>query len=282
LYRTMLHRKTDAFILAGDVVYYDRLARSVPLAYYHWQRTYSLPTHINFHSRVPTFFLKYDHDTYVNDSWPGQYVAWTGQFTFEDGQRIFRQQTGIPETPYRTIHFGKDLQVWMMEGRDFRDPNSAQDGPEKTILGSEQLEWLENTLTQSEATFKVIVSPTPIVGPDRDNKKDNHANSVFATEGKRIRKLLGGYKNLVVVCGDRHWQYHSRDPESGLQEFSVGPVTNRHAGGWDQNDFRQEIHQFLRVGGGYLEIDLQASDAASLTLTHRDPYGQEHHQVKLP
>ncbi len=284
LYRTLLHRKTDAFILAGDVVYYDTLARTVPLANYHWQRTYSLPTHVNFHRRVPTFFLKDDHDTYVNDSWPGKYLEWTGQFTFADGQRIFRQQTGLPEKPYRTVRFGHDLQLWLMEGRDYRDPNNQEDGPHKSIWGEEQTKWLEETLAASDGTFKVIVSPTPIVGPDRDNKRDNHANVAFATEGKRIRKLLSAYQNLVVVCGDRHWQYHSRDPETGLNEFSVGPVTNRHAGGWDPKDVRKDVHQFLCVGGGYLELQLECEpDRAALRLTLREPYGQElMHSNSLP
>lgn len=278
LYRTLLRRQVDMFVLAGDVVYYDKLARSVPLAYYHWQRTYSLPTLVNFHRSVPTYFLKDDHDTYVNDSWPGQYHKWTREFTFEDGQRIFRQQTGVPTVAYRTQRMGRDLQLWFMEGRDFRDPNSQADGPDKSIWGNEQWEWLQRTLTESDAKFKVIVSPTPIVGPDRDNKGDNHSNKAFATEGKRAREVLSKIPNLVVVCGDRHWQYHSRDPETGLHEFSVGPVTNRHAGGWDAKDFRKEFHQFLRVGGGYLELELKSDGVTpELTMTHFDPYGVEQH-----
>ena len=280
LYRTLLHRKVDLFVLAGDVVYYDKLARSVPLANYHWQRTYSLPTLVNFHRSVPTYFLKDDHDTYVNDSWPGQYHKWTREFTFDDGQRIFRQQTGVPQVAYRTQRMGRDLQVWFMEGRDYRDPNSQADGPDKSIWGDEQWRWLEKTLADSDARFKVIVSPTPIVGPDRDNKGDNHANRAFATEGKRVRAALSKIPNLVVVCGDRHWQYHSRDPETGLHEFSVGPVSNRHAGGWDPKDFRKEIHQFMRVGGGYCELELDSSvSPPELKLTHFDPYGVPQHEA---
>ena len=54
------------------------------------------------------------------------------------------------------------------------------DGPEKTILGSEQKAWLMKTLSESKATFKLVFSPTPIVGPDRKNKRDNHANTGLA------------------------------------------------------------------------------------------------------
>lgn len=277
VYRTIQRRNTDAFVMAGDVVYYDALARSTPLAYYHWQRTYSLPTLVEFHKHMPTFFLKDDHDTYVNDSWPGVQHAWTGDFSFSDGQRIFKQQTGLPSPGYRTVQVNRNLQVWLLEGRDYRSANNAPDGPEKSIWGQEQKEWLQRTLAASTAKFKVVVSPTPIVGPDRANKSDNHSNAVFAAEGVMARQMLADIPNTVVVCGDRHWQYHSLDPETGLHEFSVGPVSDRHAGGWKKDDFRPEIHQFMRVGGGYLEATLSPGPTATLTLRHLDVSGNELH-----
>ncbi len=282
MYRAMSHRGTNAFVMAGDVVYYDQLARSVPLANYHWQRTYSLPTLTDFHRHTPSYFLKDNHDTYVNDSWPGQRHPWTEDFTFEDGQRIFQQQTGLPSPAYRTFHIGADLQVWLMEGRDYRSANDAPDGPTKSIWGTDQTIWLEKTLAESTAKFKVIISPTPLVGPDRPNKADNHANLAFETEGAAIRKLLASYPNTVSVCGDRHWQYHSIDPVTGLQEFSVGPASDRHAGGWDATDFREGIHQYLRVAGGYVEIELVKSDnSSSLILRHLDTQGTEQHSTTL-
>ena len=278
LYRSMSKRNTDAFIMAGDVVYYDRLARSVPLANYHWQRTYSLPTLVDFHRHTPTYFLKDDHDTYVDDSWPGQRHAWTEDFTFEEGQRIFKQQTGLPTPAYRTFLIGRDLQVWLMEGRDFRSPNNAADGPGKTIWGAEQMQWLERTLEASPAKFKIVVSPTPLVGPDRDKKRDNHSNASFQAEGNQVRQLLASHPNTVSVCGDRHWQYHSVDPASGLHEFSVGPASDRHAGGWKPSDYREGTHQFLRVAGGYLEVELSGQPAArTLVLRHLDTQGNEQH-----
>ncbi len=282
LYRTMRERRTDAFVMAGDVVYYDRLARSRELANYHWQRTYGLPTLVEFHCYVPTYFLKDDHDTYVNDSWPGSRFAWTDRFTFEQGQQIFIQQTGLPDPAYRTFRLGQHLQIWLMEGRDFRSPNNAPDGPDKSIWGAEQKQWLADSLGESQATFKVVISPTPLVGPDRNNKRDNHANRVFETEGQQVRSLIASVPNAISVCGDRHWQFHSIDPATGLHEFSVGPASERHAGGWKQSDFRPDVHQFLRVGGGYLELDLDVrDDQPRLILKHLDTHGHEHHRHEM-
>lgn len=60
---------------------------------------------------------------------------------------------------YRTVRWGKDLQIWMVEGRDFRSPNTMEDGPEKTIWGAEQMAWFKRTVQASDATFRVLTHP---------------------------------------------------------------------------------------------------------------------------
>ena len=69
--------------------------------------------------------------------------------------------------------------------RDYRSPNAMPDGPNKSIWGKEQLAWLKRTLLESDADFRVLISPTPIIGPDRVSKIDNHADPKgFWTEGQ--------------------------------------------------------------------------------------------------
>ena len=52
----------------------------------------------------------------------------------------------------------RDLQLWFVEGRDYRSPNRMRDGPEKSIWGAEQRAWLQSTLRESDATFKIVAS----------------------------------------------------------------------------------------------------------------------------
>jgi phosphodiesterase/alkaline phosphatase D-like protein len=73
----------------------------------------------------------------------------------------------MKEKTYRTIHWGKDVQIWMTEKLYFRSPNNMPDGPKKTILGKEQLAWLKRTMQESDATYKFLITPGPIVGPDK-------------------------------------------------------------------------------------------------------------------
>lgn len=255
----------------GDNVYYDSerpRAVTPPLARYHWERMYSLPRHAELLRTVASYWEKDDHDCLKNDSWPGQKM---GDLTYEEGQRIFRQQVPVGGTIYRTFRWGKHLQVWLTDGRDFRSPNSMKDGPDKTIWGKEQKAWLFRTLKASDAAWKVIITPTPLVGPDRGGKGDNHANKGFQTEGDEVRAWIktNTSGNTFTICGDRHWQYHSVHPTTGLNEFSVGAASDAHAGGSPGKD--KNYHKFHRVKGGFLSVTARET---AIIFRHHDVQGK--------
>jgi alkaline phosphatase D len=274
IYPSMLKLKPNFFVHTGDIVYYDRLAKTEPLARYHWQRTYSLPTNVLFHRQVSSYFIKDDHDSWVNDCWPTMQTKYMHEFTYLAGREIFREQVPMGQSTYRTQVWGADLQVWMVEGRDFRSANTAPDGPGKTIWGGRQKAWFKSTVTQSTATFKILISPTPLVGPDRDNKNDNHANKGFSHEGNELRDFIASQKNMVVVCGDRHWQYMSIDPRTGTREYSCGPASDKHAGGWQQDDYRKEFHRYLNVTGGFLSGTVERKEGTpTLVFRYHDSDG---------
>lgn len=186
-------------------------------------------------SQVGTYWMKDDHDYRFNDADPFQDFP----ITHELGIKNFKEQLPVvyPNYPsaktYRTHRMSKDLQIWLLEGRDHRSPNAEEDGPQKTLLGQAQLDWLKLTLRASSASFKIIISPTPMVGPDDAYKTDNHVNHQgFRHEGEALFAWLAdnGFlkQNLYIVCGDRHWQYHAQHP-SGFEEFSTGALVDNNA-----------------------------------------------------
>jgi alkaline phosphatase D len=267
IYPAMLKLDPSFFVHTGDILYYDKLAKTLPLARWHWARMYSLPTNVEFHRQVASYFIKDDHDTWMNDCWPGRKTRFMGDFTFEQGLEVFPEQVPMGERTWRTFRWGKDLQVWLVEGRDYRSPNTMPDGPDKTIWGKEQKKWFKRTVSESDATFRILISPTPLVGPDRKNKHDNHSNADFAHEGNELRQFISKQKNMYVVCGDRHWQYISVDSKTGVREYSCGPASDKHAGGWS-NDQRLPEHRYLNVIGGFLAGTVEREEGKP-TLTFR-------------
>lgn len=274
MYPSILDLDPSFFVHTGDIVYYDAWAKNTELARWGWARMYSLPTNFEFHRQVPAYFMKDDHDTWQNDSWPAQESLFMGDFTFEDGLKIFREQVPMSDLTYRTFRWGQDVQIWLVEGRDYRSSNPDPDGPNKTIWGAEQKAWFKETVEASDATFRILISPTPLVGPDRDNKNDSHANEGFAFEGRELREFIAQQDNMIVICGDRHWQYISVDDETGIREYASGPASDEHAGGWSNDDVRPE-HRYLNVIGGFLSVTAERRDnVPTLTLRHHSVDGE--------
>jgi len=110
-----------------------------------------------------------------------------------------------------------------LEGRDYRSTSERGPHPDAGDFGAKQMAWLEQTLAASDATFRVVITPTPMVGPDRANKDDNLANKGYVVEGTKIRSLLATHKNLTVITGDRHWQYVSKDATTGWKNGAWEP-----------------------------------------------------------
>ncbi|WP_154857349.1 alkaline phosphatase D family protein [Cyclobacterium xiamenense] len=279
-YDAMRQLKPDFFIHTGDYVYYDRIGPMVDnleKARHKWHAMDGWPSLKEFYQQVPIYMLKDDHDLLKDDVYPDSSPL--GEFTLEQGLKVWRENVPIKDKPYRTFRWGKDLQIWLVEGREFRSPRDFQEGGDITIWGDEQKQWFVDTMEDSDSTFKLLFSPTPVVGPDRENKRDNHANKLFEEEGNWLRQFLSGKKGVFVVNGDRHWQYYSIDKATGLREFGAGPVSDAQSGGWSQDDKRPE-HQFLRVNGGFLGIKVfRMENVPKIDFRHYDVEGNVMNQI---
>jgi alkaline phosphatase/alkaline phosphatase D len=285
--RHVIDQRPDIFVGTGDNVYYDIFplaATTKAQLRAHWHRQFSKPLFIELFSKVATYWEKDDHDHRYNDSdTAGELLP-----SNELGIRTFLEQVPVVDPgelnpiTYRSHRINQHLQIWLTEGRDYRTANEAPPGPSKTIWGNEQQAWLKTTLLQSDATFKLLISPTPMVGPDdqelpdvtgrkgEKTKRDNHVNPPgFRYEGEAFFAWLkdNGFleKNFYIVCGDRHWQYHSIHP-SGFEEFSTGAIVDansrlgRAPGDPDSTDPDAKVRQPYtqdKPSAGFLMITLE-------------------------
>src|SRR5262249_18944726 len=106
------------YLSVGDNVYYDSdypVVNSVAMARYHWNRMYSLSSVSECARMVPGYWLKDDHDSYSDDDWPGYVNKKMLPFTWEQGLKIFPEQTPFPaKQPYRTFRWGRSLEVFLL------------------------------------------------------------------------------------------------------------------------------------------------------------------------
>lgn len=275
-YRSLRKYAPDFLVQTGDNVYYDTeppLVNTLELARYHWHRMFSMPTLVDFYGNTGAYFMKDDHDGFEDDDWPTRPPHRVNPLTYQELTPIFSEQVPVSPKPFRQFRWGKGIEIWLLEGRDYRSPNPAPDGPKKTLLGAEQKAWLKKTVIESDAKFRVIIIPEPIVGPDEPGRDyfqwpggngDNLSDKSYATEGHEIRSWVKENKltNLIEICGDRHWQYFSVDPESGMHEFSCGAVGDAHTVKPFPEDPR--YHRFLRFKGGFLSVSLDGTEANPL------------------
>ena len=124
---------------------------------------------------------------------------------------------------YRSFNWGKDLDLFIIDARSYRSQNHIADTPEnnKTMLGEEQLQWLKQELSSSNATWKLISSDVPISIPTGSNAsilgRDGWANgnetnnySYYTGFERELTDLLRfideqHMKNIVFITTDVHF-----------------------------------------------------------------------------
>jgi alkaline phosphatase D len=283
VYAHMAAQRPDFCVSDGDTVYYDSqgLARTVPQAYQAYQRMFGLPPMKAYYRDVGGYFMKDDHDYRFNDCDPYMKGLWVNKanarpgakiaeekgnrvldvawLSHEEGVRVFKTVFPMGERTDRTVRWGKGLQIWMLENRDYRSPNEMPDGPDKSIWGARQKAWLKETLLSSDADYRLVISPNPIIGPDRIMKGDNQANlNGFWHEGQEFLDWVKDHKlgNVILMCGDRHWQYHSIDRRNGrdVHEFSCGPTCDEHVQAVPP-PYEGVERPYAASRGGFLAVD---------------------------
>jgi alkaline phosphatase D len=84
-----------------------------------------------------------------------------------------------------------------------------------------------------------------------------------------------------VICGDRHWQYVSTDPDTGVREYACGPSSDAHAGGYNES-MRTPMHHYLKIRGGFLMILVdRENDKPSITFRHYGTDGSICHEDRF-
>ncbi len=296
---SILRLKPDFFVGTGDNVYYDTpdkpRAETIPELRQKWHEQFVQPRYRDLFAEVPTYWMVDDHDYRIDDGDnSGDYNP-----TPAVGRRMMLEQLPLGAMgddsikTYRTHRVSKDLQIWFPEGRMYRSHNATPDGPGKTIWGAEQKAWLKRTLAASDARFKLLISPTPMVGPDDVRKTDNHTNhGGFRHERDEFFAWLKesgvAQSGFYIMCGDRHWQYHAVHP-TGIEEFSCGALVDANSrlgrkpgdpASTDPEGLIKQLYAQTVRSGGFLMVEVNPKTnetPARLKFIWHDEFGKELH-----
>jgi alkaline phosphatase D len=252
IFYRMLQVKPDFAILLGDTIYGDDVCPSPPnapgsegtattldqfRAKHRYQRGSAAVQ--RFLASVPVYAIWDDHEVRNNFSGPHDPLMPVGRQAFLEYWPIGTP----PEDPrrlYRKFRWGADVEVFILDTRQYRDKNADPDSPTKTMLGSAQRDWLIEGLARSTATWKLIVTSVPLSNPKggtvqtpgNDSWMRTADGTGFQTELRTIVNaiLRGRVHNVIWLAADVHYtQVNAYDPNGDgtpdFYEFIAGPLS---------------------------------------------------------
>ncbi|HXF93364.1 MAG TPA: alkaline phosphatase D family protein [Nitrospiraceae bacterium] len=252
IFDVMRRQQPDFAILLGDLMYSDDTCPSPPnapggdftaatLDEYRAKHRYQrgAPALRRFLAVVPVFTIWDDHEVGNNFAGPYDPRMPIGRQALLEYWPI-RTPPDDPARLYRRVRFGADLELFILDTRQYRSRNAEPDGPGKTMLGRAQRAWLLDGLANSTATWKVIATSVPLSNPKAGNLltpgNDSWARGPdgtgFQTELEQLVEaiLSRRIRNVVWLAADVHYvQANAYDPDgdgvADFHEFICGPLS---------------------------------------------------------
>ncbi|HVL95726.1 MAG TPA: alkaline phosphatase D family protein [Solirubrobacteraceae bacterium] len=211
----LARERPDVFVWHGDLNYPDTvgpLAQTVPGYAGIWRDFLGNPRTAPLLEQSLFVVQRDDHDYGLQDANAANLVehGLTPWESLMEPRTYFRFAAGLAE-------------FWILDQRRFKSDPGAPDTPEKTLLGSQQREWLLRTLARSRAPFKVICSPCTLA-PLPANARDGSWAAGFTAERDLLLAHIAARVRgrCLFVTGDTHWTMaYDRD---GLLEARPCPL----------------------------------------------------------
>lgn len=208
-------QQPNFFLHLGDTIYADIGARARQLkdfwAKYRTNRNDAATQHCFF--ETSTYVVWDDHEV-VNNYFAGHPLAATGRKAFFDYWPIRRDPVD-PERIYRSFRWGKAMELFLLDTRQYRDPRFG------TMLGKAQMQWLFESLAGSSAIFKFIATSVPMAGGGIDRWDGYPMERAELLRFIKEEHITG----VVFLSADLHYAAVTRIPNSdGLKDITAGPL----------------------------------------------------------
>ena len=220
IFDVMEAAKPDFFVHLGDTVYADSPKRDFSPTTRHYRMKHARiradrPLQA-FMSQRANFAIWDDHEI-ENDAHGGLPQLPVAEAVFREYWPCASvETTGL----YRASSLSPAVDLIIVDTRRFRSVQAMGDGPEKTMLGTQQKKWFLDTLKRSKATFKIVATSVPFHGGSQD------AWGNYKTERDEIVDFLKREKisNVVMISADYHFARDWSNKRTGIYEFMAGPL----------------------------------------------------------
>ena len=188
-----------------------------------------------------------------------------------------------PTTTYRSFRWGSELEVFVLDNRQFADPLDAPDGPEKTMLGEAQRNWLAAGVRSSSARWKVIVTSCPLsilrsATPPQDDWVSYEHELGWLLNGWRA----AGVVDVVWLTADVHWGQAIEYPGYGMWEFVGCPIgANPRVASRPLSPTFGPQERFLGLSERYYGSVLVDPDTATMTVDLKTQDGTIRHRTEI-
>ena len=226
IFRKIAAMKPDVMIWLGDNIYYREVDFGSVAA---MRRRNAIgreePALQPLLSAAHHYAVWDDHDFGPNDStWINRY--WKESFD------IFKTYWANPTYGARGVDgvFGQfawgDVDFFLLDDRMYRTPERVAESPDKTMLGPDQLRWLEHSLSYSAAPFKIVVNGSQMLNSNSHGESFAH----YVNEQKELLDWIvkNRIRGVVFLSGDRHAaELLSVTPAGSypLYDFTSSPFT---------------------------------------------------------
>jgi len=210
----MRSARPDFFVYLGDTIYADKETTAMTLPDY-WAKYEE--NRDGFAQRLfasTSLMVMWDDHEVDSDFTMTHQRLPIGRQAFFDYWPI-RPSIQDPYRMYRSLKWGKGVEVFLLDCRQYRDPET------KTMIGLEQRQWLLQQLAASSSMFKFIVSSVPFSDP-RDDKWGE-----YPEERDEILKTIQEQHipGVIFLAGDVHHAAVSHMPhDPAVREFIFGPL----------------------------------------------------------
>lgn len=250
IFDAMARRRPDLFVFAGDTIYADHRCASPPavpgadfvartLDDFRAKHRYNRadPSVQAFLRAAPVVATWDDHDVRNNFAGTDEDLMPAGRAAFLDYWPV-TPAPGEPGRLHRRLRWGRLVELFVLDTRQYRSPNWWPDSFDKTMLGDAQRRWLVESVAASDAVWKIVVSSVPLSIPKAGPFADSWARrsmlgwtTGFAVERNQVLAALAarGVRDLVFLVGDVHFAALLAHERNGFvfHEFVAGPLAAR-------------------------------------------------------